>query len=836
MRLTRYRSEGPCLSSQDVRSLGARTPLRHHLPFICLVVCLALISYPAWIHVGVPGTDDLSNLNVPQRQFLASSYRLGQWPLWNPDSFAGQPFLAAGQSGPLYLPNIFYVLLPVVVALKASYIFHLTLAAVGAYLSSWHFSRSRLGAVVGAITFVDCGFLVGHQIHTQMFDAVCWLPLIIFLFARTFERPSRRRMALSALALGGEIYAGHPQMTFYLCLFLVLYLLFMFIWLPSRESLRRLAMCGVPLVGGFLVAAAQVLPTLQLVSYSDRSAAGSDFLLAGSMNPLGLAQFLMQSLTYTGQPLTIASIAQTFWEFTCYAGLTGLILAAAVIFFGLKHNLYVRTFGVIAGIALLFCLGLNTRADVILVRVPGFDLFRIPARFVCLVDYTIAMLAAIGIASLQSGDTSRRLRLAVISAASIAIPLIVAIHVFSHASLAPAAAYLVPLMLCLLVILLCLIEATWLTRRLPAIFACLAVAEVTSYAMTTANFVNWQSGSYVKPGGITRYLMNHQASGLWPRIASFGDTTLMLDRNLSFGLPSVNGYDSVVPMWYASNIDLTREEETFLSQPRSLADALSVRYVVISDSMNLPFPRQTEGIQSWHVTLPDLHQGTGMLRINLNLRHSGFTESGAIFSVTLTSGHHVMTRLVSGWPASAYLVPIPKNWPHYQSTEIEIQNEAWNGWYRVTDVQVQGDGEPQTTLVNQTFAPKAWTKVKAGTGEAVWENPDTISRAWLADNEQAPLVHASGKVVCTKDGTSRQTWHVTAGHPEWLVLSQMYDPNWHATVDGKQLPVKRVDGVLTAVKVDSGSHTIDLTYDPMSFHAGLAVSILTSLVCFLLTF
>ena len=57
-----------------------------------------------------------------------------------------------------------------------------------------------------------------------------------------------------------------------------------------------------------------------------------------------------------------------------------------------------------------------------------------------------------------------------------------------------------------------------------------------------------------------------------------------------------------------------------------------------------------------------------------------------------------------------------------------------------------------------------------------------------------------------------------------VVVSEVWDHGWNAYVDGKRTPVYLADGVLRAVGVPAGTHTIELRYEPLSLRAGLAIS------------
>jgi hypothetical protein len=57
-----------------------------------------------------------------------------------------------------------------------------------------------------------------------------------------------------------------------------------------------------------------------------------------------------------------------------------------------------------------------------------------------------------------------------------------------------------------------------------------------------------------------------------------------------------------------------------------------------------------------------------------------------------------------------------------------------------------------------------------------------------------------------------------------LVLSDTYYPGWTADLDGKPVEILRADGVMRAVAVPTGTHTVRFRYAPRSLQLGAAVS------------
>jgi len=59
-----------------------------------------------------------------------------------------------------------------------------------------------------------------------------------------------------------------------------------------------------------------------------------------------------------------------------------------------------------------------------------------------------------------------------------------------------------------------------------------------------------------------------------------------------------------------------------------------------------------------------------------------------------------------------------------------------------------------------------------------------------------------------------------------LIFSDLYYPGWKATLDGRPVPSIAPIYALRAVAVPAGKHRIEFIYDPSSFKAGVAVSLI----------
>jgi uncharacterized membrane protein YfhO len=587
--------------------------VRHIFPILIMTLTI-LVAYPGWISSSFYGLDDLSHLNIPQRMFAAYAWRSGHIPLWNPFNFAGQPFWAAGQAGPLYLPNLLYVFLPVERATRLLYLLHELFAAYSMYGLIYYLDKRRIGAVVGAVSFATCGFLIGHQVHTQMFDAFCWFPLLFYLFLRIIDSPSFQKTAVFAFCLAGEIYAGHPQITFYICVSLSLYAFLYFIFNRKiPQKMKKLCYIATGIIFGLGLSAVSWIPTLHLTLYSNRENASGQFLLGGSMPLQGLLQWLDPYLAGGGianESFSLSAItsllgATVFWEFLCY---TGFIAFAAAITGAIKlwkTNLTVRFFAILWIFATMLSLGANTLFANFLIHMPGFNLFRIPARYIGIADFSIAVLCGFGINQLTHTLKQRTLYLflGILACFTCFISLIpqmlqvypTGIHY-----------YLWPILISSLIIIFAFQykrnQLRWLVYSIPA----MAILDCVAAAYSISAFPLTKTASYLHPTKAETYLIRHmQKDYPFTRALAMPDTPLSHDASSAFNIPTIDGYDSLIPKWYVNQVNLIWDTSTLNQQTNQLLDELSVKYIVTKTG-NTSYPIQSlplvQNVENQHQT------------------------------------------------------------------------------------------------------------------------------------------------------------------------------------------------------------------------------------------
>ena len=335
----------------------------------------------------------------PYRDFASEAMRAGQLPLWNPHLFMGAPLLANSQVAALYPLHWPLLWLSTPKQIAWSIVIHIWLAGAGAYLFARRSIKLRpLAAFVAATVFGLGGFLGAQVEHVNQLNASAWLPLLLLCIDGAMARGRWRWLeivgggAVAALAL----LAGHTQAAYIVFFGAGLYALLRG-WPEFRarklwHGLRGVGALALMTAIGLVLAAGQLLPTLELSGLSVRSG--------------GLPYDEAASYSLKLRLIFKAFLPPLLWEppfseYVAYVGLIGLALLAAGTWAVLRRK---REGGALLGLALIgvfLAFGAYNPVYWLLYKlVPGFDLFRVPARWLLLYTFGAAILAGIGLETL----------------------------------------------------------------------------------------------------------------------------------------------------------------------------------------------------------------------------------------------------------------------------------------------------------------------------------------------------------------------------------------------------------------------------------------------------
>lgn len=380
--------------------------------FAIVVLCLAV---PVFFHkillTGKPlfGSDFVLQF-YPWKQFIYENLRAkGQLPFWNPHVLSGTPFIGNIQASMFYPLGCLFYLVPPDQAYGLTIMLHFILGAIFMYVFARSIALDKAPACLAAFIFTFNGFLASHLYagHLTFVQNYIWIPLIFFCLNKFCGSLDLRAAACGGLCLGLQILGGFPQIAFYTILAVVLFALWQgigFLREGKKTNLVRLAAGTVLLLGaGFCLAAVQIFPTYEFAQLSARSGGVSyEFATSDSFDPIHFLTFVMPNFfgsAVNGNYWKSKEIWQ-FWEMCAYIGIAPLLLMGFI----RKKTPWERIwpfFACLAGLALVLSLGRYNPLYRLIYYLPGFSHFRIPAQILYLYIFAAAILAGVGLNSLD---------------------------------------------------------------------------------------------------------------------------------------------------------------------------------------------------------------------------------------------------------------------------------------------------------------------------------------------------------------------------------------------------------------------------------------------------
>lgn len=408
------------------------------LPVLAAALLTLLFFYKLAFSDHILGRGDTYTYFYPYWAARDAALLNSQLPLWTPDIFTGAPLLADPQLGTFYPPNWLTLGLAPPDAIRISILLHIVWALLGAYaLARRTLNVEVLPALLAGAIFALSGYVGSHVEQINQLQGVAWMPWLFLLLHRASLRPARA-VPLLGIAFALQLLTGHTQTSFISGVGLGVYALFLktptaedqsveegFSPSPTEKfSLRFFApsrlksfvlspalrfnffalFCGV--IIGAVLAAPQLIPTFELTAVSNRAGGlNQQQAVAFSFNPLLVGRGLLPSYD-----------AQIVGEYVGYIGVIGLALAVWGLFAARGRQKWLWL--LLALIGVTFAFGLYNPLYWLLASLPGFNWFRVPARWLVLFTLGGAMLAALGLQALVS-DKRPGLRALIAVSASI---------------------------------------------------------------------------------------------------------------------------------------------------------------------------------------------------------------------------------------------------------------------------------------------------------------------------------------------------------------------------------------------------------------------------------
>lgn len=572
----------------SIVSLRARVRWLDLAAITMLIVFPLVYYFPVTSGVQVFFGNDIFRLFHPLRVELARALAQGRLPLWTPYLQAGFPVLAEGEMGAFYPPYwISHFLFSPATALSATILFHMIWLAVGMFLLARAIGLTTASAFLAGFVFGFSGFISAHLQHAPHLAVGAWMPWLVlgqqrFWHARSSGTSGGRVWVLLASAMVSlQFLAGFPPMAL-LNLFAMTFFGIAFAWLAWRGAAFRstrglthiVAITFVPILLGAGIAASQLIPTFELMTYSIRSQdMGMEFFTSQSLDPRALSQFIFP-FAYLGEP-QVESM-----EFWGYLG----ILPFALAFIGLMFRRDARTWLLLAFalIALALALGGSNPVYSLLYNIPILNRLRVPARFLFPFTFGFALLAGTGFAEMCRflRDTRSRVGMWFGALSILVVGSVIGLaYNIAHEDWMLAWNWIPFLLIALTLAILFASQQQWLTRNtFVALVVALTIVDLAAFAAPLLTLNRTMS-----PTEVTRALRNIQVMGSagqgrfwWSKFPSlsFNAVRAMLYPNFSLQ------YEREGIAIYAP-LALQRDDEYARGMSAAMRNLLNLRYYVL---------------------------------------------------------------------------------------------------------------------------------------------------------------------------------------------------------------------------------------------------------------
>ncbi len=741
------------------------------------VLAFVGLAWP-WLSGAVTIPWDAKSQFQPELQFLARSLARGDSPFWTPNIYAGWPQIADPQSlllSPLHLALA--VLTPTPSLRQAdlvtfAYLFAGSLGLIMYFRDrGWHPG----GAMVAALIFAFGGSAASRLQHTGQIISLAYLPIALWLIARTLDRASWAYGFAAGIAIG-LLAIGRDQVAM-LGLYVVAGYVLAF-WLDGPGRSGRIRATFLPIAASaataIAVAIAPIVMSALLAADSNRPEISFNNAGLGSLHPVHLLMLVFADLfgaadpavEFWGPPSPVWSdtigggrlfLAQNMTQIYCGI-LAFLLIFGLGIARGLLWAREVRFFLIALVACLVYALGWYTPIFRLMYDVlPGVELFRRPADATFVFGLMIAVNTGYLVHRLLSGTATLAGHSLMVAAALIVAFVVAAVAIAVAAGQFGVA--VVPIATGIAFAAAGIALIVWVGRLVPT-RPMLASMLVLAF---TAGDLAWNKAPDESTG-----LPPSRYDALLPQTRD--ETVALLERKLAeTAAPDRRDRVELIAIAYHwPNLALARGgfDHLFAQNPLRLRDFALTTGVkdTVADPEQRPF---TPLFPSYRSAMADLFgvrfilTGVPVERIDPALR------PGDLDMIARTK--------------SAYVYENPRALPRvmflHDYRVVDFETMIRSGWPAAVD--------PRRTLLLE-HAP---THAPGGTD-------------------------AGGTARIVTYANTEVTVDVEAASGGFLLLNDVWHPWWRAEVDGAPAPILKADVLFRAVQVEPGRHRVRFVFHP----------------------
>jgi Bacterial membrane protein YfhO len=748
---------------------------------------------------------DVSTFHYPLKKLVTEAYAQGEWPLWNPYIQMGQPLLANPNSMAVYPGQLLFQFLPFETAFELHFVVHCILAGMGAFCLARMLNLSLQAAFLSAAIYNFSGLTLSAVNLFNILPVVAFLPWLTTALLWLTSRPSVACGCFTALLLGSFFLLLEPLSTLTTALFLFV-LVGAFIWKSGQVSSSWLRLSGIILMlllAALLIAAVQIVPTLELVQFSGRKGGlGFSEATFWSLHPVQLLQTLCPKILgeYFHLEAPVPWAARFFdqrepYLLSCYVGGMTLLLAA---WGAWRTKCDWRTRSLVAAMvsSILLALGRHTPVYSGLFEwVPIFRYGRFPVKFLFAANLGLALLAGTGWASLQSSEDPSRSR------------------GFRRRG--------IMLLLTLSVVLTALYgESAW--RLLGA-------------ARTAVGEFQWSGGS--EPVTVGADLVFSGLRHIHLHLGMFA--ALLLLRSWSAVRPNVLGVAVLLAVLldlWSANLWINPPGDSRLYETAPVAQYLQKRSKADGPFRIYRFepPRLSEHpsirYETDSVIWISLYRKLTLFPFLAAKDHIAYSLFPSVDRLETPLIQQLNHELEKSTALSDRLRLLSGLNVRYIVSPVELANEklSLEALFRVNSDQ------PLRLYALNGFARRAFivsTQPELANASSV----DSQSQFPKSNGQNRPGLELDrslngSSVKVTKYSNGKVDLEVESPQAGLLVLMDNDYPGWMARVDAEQRPIQAIYPACRAVAIPAGKHKVAFSYEPLGFRWGLRISVIALLL------
>lgn len=362
-------------------------------------------GYNPWtVHKELLNADAIRQIYL-WKELAADQFKTGHIPLWNPYTFSGQPLAANFQSSVFYPLNALYFLFNAKDAWILLVVSQPLLAGVFMYVFLRSIKLSSIASLYGSVVLMFSSYLITWLENGNIIHSYLWLPLIFFGTSKLYIVGKFKYLALIIFSLTLAVLAGHPQTAIYI------YAAFVLFWIYNAFKIRKkpdikIKTLSFILILSLALSAIQWIPTVSLYLQSPISLPFSKEVFDKFLIPYtNLVTFLAPD--FFGHPATDNFWSFTYGDFTPYIGVIPLILAVYG-FSNFRKNPFVVFCFIVGSIFLLASVSSPISFLVKILKLPILDSTS-SARFTSITLFLLSIVSAFGFGSLIDNLRNKKL-------------------------------------------------------------------------------------------------------------------------------------------------------------------------------------------------------------------------------------------------------------------------------------------------------------------------------------------------------------------------------------------------------------------------------------------